>query len=234
MKRGIIVIMVLGMANCALGLNYLGPPTSHLRSGQWYIGGSYANSKQDIEFTDDTDIDLEDFEQSVTMGRIGVGLADNILEIYGLVGMTQMEQGDRFETNDELLLGGGFRATMYMGEENHLDWGIAGQVVYSKFEDNSVILGTRTDYEMSVAEFLIGIGPCWRPDPFLLYGGALVHFIAGDIDTRKVGSYDIREESTAGIYLGGGVDIEKHLAITAEGQLTPDSLGWSVAATYQF
>jgi hypothetical protein len=238
MKRRIVIIMVLGMANSALGLNYLGPPTTRLRTGQWYVGASYSDSRQDIEFSaDDTDTDIKDWDQSSTLGRIGVGLADNILEIFGLVGMTELEQGESpylFQTDDELLLGGGFRATMYMGEGNNLDWGIAGQVTYTKFEGDSVVLKTRTDYELSALEFLVGIGPCWRPDPWLLYGGLLVHFITGDIDTTRVGSYDISQESAAGIYMGGGVELAKHVMLTAEGQATPDSYGWAIAAGYEF
>lgn len=223
--------VALGLCNTVLGLNYLGPPTTRIKQGQWYIGASYADSKQDIEF--DTDIELDDLEQKATLGRVGVGLATDRLEVFGLFGMTELEQYN-FETDDELLLGAGFRVTMQLDKVNNLDWGITGQVTYSKFEDQSIVITTPTDYELALAEVLFGAGPCWRPGPWMLYGGVLVQWITGDMDTTVLGDFDVNEQSLVGAYLGGGVDLGEHWTVAVEGQATPDAYGVAAGVQLQF
>lgn len=224
-------IFALGMCGNVLALNYLGPPASHLRQGQWYVGMNYADSKQDIEF--DTDIEFDDMDQSSILGRIGVGLATDRLEIFALVGMTELDQY-YFDTSDELLLGGGFRATMQLDKVNNLDFGVVGQVTYTKSDDSDVVLLVPTDYELAVAEVLFGAGPCWHPGPWMVYGGVLIHWIDGNLDTTLVGSYDINQQSLVGAYLGGGVELDERWVITAEGQATPDAYGVAAGIQLQF
>jgi hypothetical protein len=123
---------------------------------------------------------------------------------------------------------------MQLDKVTNLDGGIVGQATYLKTEDSGIVLRTPTGFELSVAEFELGIGPCWRPGPGILYGGALIHWIDGSIDTDRIGDYDISEESIFGIYIGGGVELPKHLMVTAEVQATPDALGWGIGAQWRF
>ena len=230
-KYCVAAILALGLCSNVLALNYLGPPTTRMKAGQWFIGASYADSEQDIEF--DTDIEFDDVDQNATVGRVGVGLATDRLEIFGLFGMTELER-DLFETDDEFLVGGGFRVTMQLDKKNNLDIGVVGQVTYSKFEDESIIFLTPTDYELSLAEILFGAGPCWRPGPWLVYGGVLIQWIEGNLDTIAAGRSDVNQESLVGAYLGGGVDLAEHWMITAEGQATPDAYGVAAGVQLRF
>lgn len=230
-KYHLSAVVVLGLCVNVLAMNYVGPPTTRIRQGQWYVGISYADGEQDIELSEDgvPDVELTDVDSRIVLGHVGVGLTTDRLEIFGLGGVADTEW-EGFESNDDEVFGAGFRATMYLDKQSNLDWGIVGQFIYHKSEDSLS--------ELSITDAQFGIGPCWRPGPCMVYGGALIHIIDGDLEIATIGeggvhvegeTIDIEQESLLGVYFGGGVDIAKHWNVSAEIQATPDAWAWAIA-----
>ena len=203
-------------AGTVYGLTYVGPPTTNMRAGQWAVGGSYGYSEQDVELTDGGEI--EDYEIEATLARIAVGLATNRAEIYGLIGGANNEW-DEFSGHPETAVGGGARITTNL--DDPLSWGIAAQVLH--FEPEGV----------KITDAQIALGPCWRPGTFLLYGGALLHILSGDIDS-DFGGGDIEQDSWLGAYIGGGLDLGQHLTLTVEGQVTGGGAGGGAGIMWRF
>jgi len=229
MKRYCVAtILTLGVCGHALALNYLGPPTTQMRAGQWAVGASYSYSTQDLDLGE---FDLENAHQDSVLGRVTVGLVTSRLEISGLAGVADIDQSE-FDTGNQLQVGGAFRLTMWEGGD--LDWGIVGQGTYLRAEETGTVLGSRTDYELGLGELQFGLGPCWRPNWGIVYGGAMLHWIMGSMDTTGLDDFDVREQSVLGAYLGGGFDLDRHWTLTAEIQATPDAFGWATAVQLRF
>ncbi|MGE5296912.1 MAG: hypothetical protein ACM3VT_18985 [Solirubrobacterales bacterium] len=228
--------LAFGLCANVFGMNYVGPPTTRTAQGQWYVGISYADGEQDVELSEEgvSDVEVMDIDSRIVLGRVGVGLATDRLEIFGLGGMANMEW-EGVDSDDEEAFGAGFRATMYLDKKTNLDYGIVGQFVYHKSEDSLS--------ELSITDAQFGIGPCWRPEPFMVYGGALIHIIDGDLEIATVGegdmrvegeTLDIEQESWLGVYLGGGVDLLECWTVTGEIQATPDAFAWAIATELRF
>jgi hypothetical protein len=169
-------------------------------------------------------------EESV-LGRVAVGIADERMEVFGLFGAANLEQ-DGFQTDDQFLVGFGTRITASLGDD--LDWGVVAQFTWFTDEDTDTLDGVPTDYELDLIDFQIGFGPCWRPGPFILYGGPMIQWIEGDIETAAFGDFDINVESWFGGYVGGGIELAEHLSVTGEVQGTPDAWAWAASVQLRF
>jgi hypothetical protein len=225
------IIPGLLIAAPAMGLTYLGTPTTPMRAGQWAFGASYAYGEQDLEL--ERHFRFEDLEEESILGRVAVGLFDQRMEIFGLAGIANLEQ-DRndLESSDQFLIGLGTRITAYRGDT--LDWGLVAQFSWFTNEDTISVDGMRTPYELDVIDVQIGFGPCWRPGPFILYGGPMIQWIDGDIEIEGVGKLDVSAESWFGGYVGAGIELAEHVGVTAELQATPDAWAWGAALMVRF
>lgn len=228
--RLFVVATVLSLSSSAMALNYIGPPTTWLHAGQWAAGVSYSQSEQDLTLNGRSIFD--DVEWDSTIGRVAVGLVTSRLEISGLIGGTSVERDEGFDTGDRLLAGGGFRVTMFEGGD--LDWGIVGQGTYMSVERSGTVLSTPTRYDLDLGELQFGLGPCWRPGWGVVYGGALLQWVIGTLDTPAPGNFDVREKSAVGAYVGAGFEVESHWTLTAELQATPDAFGWGAGVQLRF
>jgi hypothetical protein len=225
MKRlCLTVILGLFLVTPALGLTYLGTPTTVLKTGEWTVGASYTKSEQDLELSGGTDFD--DLKEKSVLARVSVGLVDKRMEIFGLMGGADWEQ-DGTDMNGEFLVGLGTRITTNRGDG--LDWGVVGQFTYFTREDHGLVDGVWTPFDLALFDIQIGMGPCWRPGQFTLYGGPMVHIVEGDLNTDAAGDFDVHQKSWFGAYLGGGVEFDKHLSLSGEAQGTGDA--WALAAS---
>jgi len=230
MKRACLTVTLgLLLATPALGLTYLGTPTTILKSGEWAVGASYAKSEQDLDLGGDVEID--DFTEQSVLGRVAVGLVDERMEIFGLFGGADLEQHE-VDMDGELLVGFGTRITTNLGGD--LDWGVVGQFTYFTREDQGLVDDVWTPFDLSLFDVQIGMGPCWRPGPFTLYGGPMVQLVEGDMDTEVLGDFDVHQKSWFGAYIGGGVELAKHLGITGEAQGTGDAWALAASITWRF
>ncbi len=230
MKRlCLTVVLGLSLAAPALGLTYLGTPTTMLKTGEWTVGASYTKSEQNLDLGGG--IDWDDLEEESIVGRVAVGLVDRRMEVFGLFGSADLEQ-DPAEMNGEFLVGFGTRITTNLG--NDLDWGAVGQFTYFTREDQGVVDNVWTPFELALFDIQIGLGPCWHPGRFTLYGGPMVHLVQGDLDTEALGDLDVEQESWFGAYIGGGVELAKHLGIAGEAQGTGDAWALAASITWRF
>jgi hypothetical protein len=233
MKKIVLAAFVLGVTvGEASAMNYLGAPATNLRAGQWALGGSYFNSKQDVELTDTTtDVTLDDLEQNIGLVRVAVGIVTDRFEVFGMGGVTDLDDDNGFDTDAEAVGGAGIRVTFTKGDR--LDWGVVAQFTWLSAEDSGVIAGIPQSFDLNAQEVTIGLGPCWRPEPFIVYGGPYVQWLAGDMDTSVSGDLDVDLESKLGGYFGAGIELTG-LTLTAEVQATPDALGWGVGGQWRF
>ncbi|OHB64022.1 MAG: hypothetical protein A2Y77_16240 [Planctomycetes bacterium RBG_13_62_9] len=96
--------------------------------------------------------------------------------------------------------------------DNPLSWGFVLQGLYWQFEedDNNI-------------EGQAAIGPCWRQDGLVLYGGPMAHFYRAEGNGGLLGGAELDQESWFGGYLGGGIEVDRRLSFTAEFQATGDA-----------
>ncbi len=229
---------ILSLTSTAMALNHIGPTTTRLQQGQWYVGASYSDAEQDVDFGNilsDHDVEIQDLDTRLILGRVGVGLATDRLEIFGMAGSAEAEWEQGIDIDPDVAMGAGFRATMYLDRQNNLDWGIVGQFLYHNSDDYL--------YELSIVDCEFGFGPCWRPGPCMLYGGVMIHILDGELDTASIGDdgyrvedehIDLEQESWLGIYIGAGVTLAEHVTLMGETQATSDAFGWSAGLQLSF
>jgi hypothetical protein len=238
MRYAILVISLgLFITTPVLALTYLGPTTTAMDEGQWSFGACYTESEQDLQFRDDAGEDLfgsgfEDARERIILGTAAVGLATDRAELFGRFGAGELHQHE-FETDEDEFVGGlGMRITTNLGDQ--LSWGIVGQFTWMKPEGRAVVLGEAVEYELEFFDFQVALGPCWRSDGLILYGGPMLQFVDAELETDLFGDFDIEQESWFGGYLGGGIELAEHLSIMGEGQVTPDASAWAGSLMWRF
>ena len=92
------------MTTEVFALTFTGAPAVELRAGQWYLGGSYTYSEQDIEIADE--VEVEDVEIETRLVRVGLDAITDRIELFGLAGGFSDDQGE-FHGSPETALGGG-------------------------------------------------------------------------------------------------------------------------------
>jgi hypothetical protein len=204
------VVLSLFIAGHALGLTYLGAPTTTLRSGQWAVGVNYGYSSQNLR---GNGVNFDDTKWQTALATVHVGLDTNRAEIFGRVGMADAKWGNA-DWDVEPALGLGGRITTNLGQP--LSWGVAGQALWWQDRDSRA----------SVYDIQGSFGPCWRTGKIQLYGGPMLHCVTSN--------FDLRETSSVGGYIGGGCELAPSWTISAEAELTPDAYGLGVALQRQF
>jgi hypothetical protein len=218
MKKTVCLI-VLCVAGSALALGPLGPTTTNMRQGQWEAGAAYTYSEQEIGLENGTDI--EEAELESVLARVALGVVTDRVEIFGLIGGAESED---FDTDTDLALGVGMRLTTNSGKE--LTWGLVAQVIHYDFDV------AYADLELN--ELQVGLGPTWRRDNFMIYGGPMVQYVFGTLDTDVGADIDVDADALWGGYVGGSVELVEHLTLNVEGQLTTDSHAVSASVNWRF
>ena len=237
-----VLILILGSSAPVLALTFIGPPTTDMKAGQVAVGAQYGWSRndlvvkgKDIDGTLVPDITVHNLRIQTVLGSAHLGVVSERFEVYGLLGAGNIQQ-----TNFDFAYGGGFRLTANL--DHPLSWGVTGQVVHQRQRENDVVEDVPLSMALDVWDFQLAAGPCWRSENLSLYGGPMLHFIAGSIDadvrqgdmSLKLISFNLEQKDWIGAYLGGEVVLAKHLAIGAEFQLTPGALGAGVALQWRF
>ena len=192
----------------------LGPPVAGLNKGQFRVGVDYGSMKGDI----DTKLgEVKDFESNTVLANLGYGISDNV-EVYGLIGGSDGDV-DSFDSGFEPAYGFGVKATIT--EEQNLSWGLVYQMLWVNPEDK--ISGV--DVEVNAYDIKAAIGPSYNADGFHIYGGPMLHYIAGDIDGSIGGlsaKADIDQDVQIGGYVGLGLDLAENMVLMGEYQYTHD------------
>ena len=203
---------------------------------QFSVGADFSFSKMDIELTNgkwvenDPDTELtsgefrdraiKDFERVKLYSTVGYSVAENF-EVFMRLGAAKAEFGDsiwqspgeNFDSNIELAIGGGVRATLFDIPEHDLQIGGVVQANWSNFDGKLDASGwpAPDSVEISLLEAQIAIGATYVwTDCVSVYGGPFVHYIQGDVEDIFANyeySWDIEGKTTYGGYLGAVMDL---------------------------
>jgi len=204
-------LFVVCFAAAASALTPMGPPTTVLKQGQFEVGAVFGWSENEVDFSGSVG-EVDNLEFNTILFRPAVGIASDRMEIFGLLGCGE------FEDADDTAMGFGLRVTTNL--EEGLSWGLVGQVVWFDVDERMRIDGFYGNADLDFCEAQIGLGPCWRHDIFVLYGGPFVYVIHGEL-TKTI---DIEDSERVGAFIGGGLDLGPVNAVV-EVQATQDDIG---------
>ncbi len=229
MRRLICAIVVLS-ACPAWSLTFMGPPTSNLGQGQVQGGVDYSNSEYDVEFSvAGTTATLDDVEHDSTFGRLSYGVYDN-LQVFGRLGLSEVA-----DMGDEFAWGAGFKSKLT--ETGDVDWGMLFQIIVASGDDTATIKDFSVRGDFDIYEMQIAVGPTLGGDNFCLYGGPFAHVVSGDVDINIAGqksSFDIKEESVLGGYVGVLLKISEIVNVAIEQQWTDNAVVFAAGLSWRF
>jgi hypothetical protein len=229
MKRVIITAVVL-FASPAWALTHMGSPTSNVKQGALILGFDYSDSETDIDVSGyGLNGTFEDVESDLYMAKVGIGVFDRI-ELFGRFGSSEIE-----DLGNEFAWGLGTKATL--GRQDALSWGALFQLTALTAKDTENLFGFLLNGEMNVYEFQIAFGPRYDIGGLYVYGGPFFHFISGNIDLEFLGytaSFDIKQESEFGGYIGLGWQIAENSSLSVEYQSTGNAEAVGVGLVHRF
>ena len=222
------VLIVLIVCSQALGLTYMGPPTTIVREGDFGIGFDYSQAETDIRIEGTSSV-LPDIETDAYLARLILGVADGV-ELAARIGMADIDDGG----ND---FAWGASMKLSSGAPRGFDLGTLFQFTATKSEESGYVGPIWVTAELEIYEFQIAVGPSFREDGLCIYGGPFVHFITGNVD-GGIGalpySFDLEQESEFGGYIGMSFELAKNSDLAIEYQVTGDAYAIGIGLMNRF
>ncbi len=253
----VLALIIAGfVSSSAYAFDPIGPPACVLQKGEVRGGIEVALSCQDLDTSEG------DYTRYVngafdSAGNVSVGTLDNFetyrgyvtvgyspyysWEIFGrLGGMTGTlddefwSEGEEFESNRELAVGGGIRKTFF--EEIALSIGGVVQANWTKFDGQLEASHWPSPHllEIDIIEIQAALGATYLfSDRFAVYGGPFAHVIYGDIEyvytTEEVSDFvtwrfdwDVEEDINYGAFVGARYMLKRDCSLNIEYQQTSD------------
>jgi hypothetical protein len=261
-KKLLVVLVVVGLCSTvALALDPMGPPTAGLKKGQWSAGADYSYSEMDLKWSngkgritgygsgDLPSVKIKNYEVNKMYANLGYGITDNwdaFLRLGGADGRgkgTLLDETGKFDGDAEFAFGFGTRATIWE-QSPELKWGGLAQVSWAKSEDKVTAGNFSGDIEIDITEIQFAVGPSWTAMKGVsIYGGPFCQLIYGDADgkgtyaptqTSLKASYDIREVSWFGGYIGAQVQLGENACVNVEWMTTGDADAFGVGVVCKF
>ena len=265
---GLAFVIALCGSN-TFALDMMGPPVAELEKGMLRGGIEYSYADLDTELIEGEatifrngellgtgavqSVTIKDLNVNTLYATVGYGIFENC-EVFLRLGAAKAtfgdslwEESEEFESNIDLAIGTGIKATFYEG----FDWKIGGLIQINMSEldgdiDSSSWVITQPHYaEISTTEMQIALGAKYMYSGRVsFYGGPFAHFISGDFDykfTRITEDFDtgeysweISEGPTFGGYFGTKFEIAKNWSANIEYQHTSDAnvFGASIMMKY--
>lgn len=234
---GVVVACLL--SSSALALTPLGPPVATLDWGKMSLGFDFSDSKSDIKVTGlGLSGTLEDVESQLYFAKLGLGLLDN-WEMFVRLG-TADHESEGYQGSSGFAYGWGTKVTLLKGDP--VSWGTIFQMTWSESSDTLTEdvppFGTiDADFDIDIIEIQIAIGPTYRKDNFILYGGPFLHLIDGELDVSVLGatgSFDLKQKSEFGGYIGAMFDLAESSSLFFEYQNTGDASAIAGGIVWRF
>lgn len=143
--------------------------------------------------------------------------------------------------------GGGFRSTFYQSEDGKAKLGLLAQFSYTNLDfdtKNYLFDGSETTFSATadLLEMQIALGPNYEiADRFSVYGGPFLHIVKGDMELRASidgepgrGSFDLKQESEIGYYVGLSAELTKNSDFNIEYQYTNDAQAIGLSLIHRF
>lgn len=263
-----LMILVLGGSN-VFAMDLLGPPTAGLEKGMFRGGLEYSFSSMDMDLIEGKGIifrvgespvsgtvaseTIKDYEVNTLYATVGYGVFENC-EAFLRMGAAKATfgdslwgEGEEFDSNIDLAIGCGVKATFYEG----FDWKIGAifQINRSELDgeidSSSWTIPQPNFVEISTTEMQLALGATYMYSRRLsIYGGPFAHFISGnfDYDFIRVAenvdtgnfSWKINDGPTFGGYIGAQIEIAENFSGNIEYQQTSNAsvLGAGVMMRY--
>jgi hypothetical protein len=236
-----VVLIALALTGSALALAPMGPPTAGLKTGQFRAGADYSYSNMDfkIDWGDGFNT-AKDIKTNMIFANIGYGLTDDwegFVRLGAANAKTEYYEGDGGHTGDYKFAWGLGTKYTFLKQEN-LNWGVLFQIGWlkSEYKDSGTVNTTTWDepYTLDVYDIEIALGPTWKvAEGLSIYGGPFFNIVRGNIDddySNSVGgsdswSYDVKEKSIFGGYVGTQWDFMQNASVFGEFQFT--GAGWT-------
>lgn len=235
---GFVVVACL-LSSSAQALAPLGPSMAGLDRGKMSLGFDFADSESDIKVTGlGISGTLEDVESQVYFTKLGLGLLDN-WEMFVRLGTADHET-EGYQGSSGFAYGWGTKVTLSKGDP--VSWGTIFQMTWSESSDtlseDVPPYGTiDADIDIDIIEIQIAIGPTYRKDNFILYGGPFLHLIDGELDVSTLGvtgSFDLKQKSEFGGYIGAMFDLAESSSLFFEYQNTGDASAIAGGIVWRF
>jgi hypothetical protein len=238
----------------------MGPPAAGLKQGQWSAGADYSYSEMDLKWSngkgrigtesgDLPSVKIKDYKMNKLYANLGYGITDNWDAFVRLGGADGEGEGTllgdtgKFDGDAEFAFGFGTRATIWE-QSSELKWGGLAQVSWAESEDKVTAGNFSGDIEIDITEIQLAAGPSWTAMKGVsIYGGPFCQLIYGDAEGKGMyrgiypmkASYDIREVSWFGGYIGAQVDVTENVPVYLEWQHTAnaDAFGASVICKFK-
>ena len=192
------ICCVFLLSNQAVGLAPIGPAASNLEKGQFALGFDYAHNEFDLEGKGGSSLLLPEFdlqwnlstelgesEMNICSGKISYGIAEGS-ELFVRLGIA----------DSEFVWGLGAKATL--AKSPKLDWGIAVQANWLRFEETESFPGDTfvgddrvvvfdpftAKGEFDVTSIQIFAGPVFKFDKLRFYGGPFLSWLKVDVDCK--------------------------------------------------
>jgi len=236
----VVLVLLLFGAHC-FAIDFMGPPATELKSGQWKAGVIYSFSEQDIEVSGlDIDETVDDVEINRYYAAAAVGIWDG-WELNGRIGAAKVEAdvaSIEFDGGTDFAWSWGTKITFASNEK--IDWGALFQMSLLRGDKKDVDLSdwglsSSSDVELSDAyEMLIAVGPTFKMEGWKLYGGPFLYLVKGDLEVKSTvseesGTLDIEEDTMFGAYIGAQIEVAKNTCLNIEYALTVGG-DWGVGA----
>jgi hypothetical protein len=219
-----------------------------LNNGCWveYLDGAFFDSGEAVS------LNVKDFRRNKVYANLGFGLVDN-LDLFVRLGVANATFGDsiwgdgeKFDSKAEPAVGFGIRATFY--ENENFAIGTLVQTSWARFDGQltSPYWAASDFVEVSMAEVQIAIGTTVKlSDEVAVYGGPFFHFVDGALDDefyeaaeggliRAEYSWDFKESSNFGGYIGAAFELGKNISFNVEYQRTSTADAVAAAIAWRF
>jgi len=212
-----------------------------LVGGKWveWLNGSFYDAGRAFSLT------LENVKTNKMYIGFGYGITDNwdvSLRLGGAnarFGDSIWGEGEKFDNPTDFAFGLSTRATFY--QEDNLKLGGLLQFSWTELDGKlkSAYWPVSDSVDIELREIQIAIGPTYQPtDTLSIYGGPFFHRVSGELKDRfsemyQEGlltsrySWDIKERSVFGGYIGLQIDASRNASFNIEYQYTgaADALG---------
>lgn len=252
----VALVVVFLCDSAALALDFMGPPTSGLKKGQFSTGADYSYSRMDLQLNEGKmKIDgesgdlpsgkIKNLKMNKVYANIGYGIMDNWEMFLRLGGANTDLKTDLFDAGSVqkefdgdtgFAIGFGTKATFY--EEGDLKLGGLFQMSWASSDAKANGPYWSESLDIDITEIQIAAGPTYKlMSSVSIYGGPFFHFIDGDADanlridgTTVKNSYDIDEVGCFGGYIGAQVEVIENVPFCIEYQHTAaaDALAMSL------
>lgn len=190
------IVFTLGFCSAAMS-DTIGNPTATVedRMSAFDFSVDFTNRDMEVEGGGDDDVDSN---RILLKGTYGI----EPINIYAKLGVANLEV-DEADGDYGLAFGFGIKATVL--ETPNTKVGIGLQ--YLSFESEDTVHGF--DYEADVSseiDIFAGISYLGLQNKITPYGGLVISMIDGDVEVEGLGSFDIEEDDTLGIFAGVDFD----------------------------